>query len=232
MSRNIIIAFSAFKQSGKDTACDIIEQFLSEDFQYAVNVSSKTRLSFAQHIRDVIEDIFGIKDTEISDKEATLTMLKRYFKKNTPSYRDLTIMIGEGMKKLSCEQVWTYSLENHVNKFFKNAKRDGDNVFIIPDVRYKSELKMLNRMKKRGYEVYHFTVFRKEAIPDWVKYGISMDTEWEQEVVSKDFGVDRSECEWVRCNPIMTDKIINDGSLLELKDEVENKVMKRIWKRR
>lgn len=235
MSRNIVIAFSGWKRSGKDTACDFIEDFIAEDFKYASQVSSVNRMSFATPIRQVIYDVFGIKDTDVKDKEEPINFLKKYFNSNkgthvVPSYRQLLITIGEGMKKISCNSVWSYVLENKIKTAFKTSDNGGDNVFIIPDVRYKNELNMLNRLKKSGVEVYHYCVFRKETLPDWITCGLMPTNDEDLKIINDNFNVDASEIEWCIENPVFTSRLINDGTTQEFKEVVHSVVMDKIWK--
>ena len=227
--RRIIIAFSGFKQSGKDTAAGMVNEILSEDFNFGSRIGSITTESFASPIRRIIEDIFGVKESDVTNKEEPISSTKKFFK--TPkSYRELCITIGDEMKtSLKCNKLWCNAIENHVIQKF-SEENPLDVVYIIPDVRYAAELKMLNRMRKRGYEVYHICVFRKEALPEWTKHGLDVRDEICRDIIIKDFAPTRSEWEWCAANPKFDFVITNDGTKKELKEQIYESVMKKIWK--
>lgn len=227
--RRIIIAFSGFKQSGKDTAAGMVNEILSEDFNFGSRIGSITTESFASPIRRIIEDIFGVKESDVTNKEEPISSTKKFFK--TPkSYRELCITIGDEMKtSLKCNKLWCNAIENHVIQKF-SEENPLDVVYIIPDVRYAAELKMLHRMRKRGYEVYHICVFRKEALPEWTKHGLDVRDEICRDIIIKDFAPTRSEWEWCAANPKFDFVITNDGTKKELKEQIYESVMKKIWK--
>lgn len=227
--RRIIIAFSGFKQSGKSTATDMINEIISEDFNFGSRIGSITTESFADPIKRIIEDIFGVKESDVENKEFPLSATKKFFKK-PKSYRDLCITIGDGMKSsLKSNNLWCNTIERHILKTF-SEENPLDVVYIIPDVRYASEIKMLQRMRKRGYEVYHICVFRKETLPDWTKYGLDVRDETCREIILNDFTPTRSEWEWCVANPVFDVILKNDGTKKEFKEQIYDSVMKKIWK--
>ncbi len=228
MSRNILIAFCGFKRSGKDTCAESIKKVLENDFKYAVNVEKLTIESFACHIKTIIKEIFGIDESDVEDKEKKIPFTKKYLG-DEYSYRELLIKIGDGIRELINQNVWTFAKENKLHKSVKSVK-NGDNVFVIPDVRYRSELKLLKKMRKQGWEVYFYPVFRKEVMPEWVTMGINPNVAWERNIIEEDFGTEYCEYEVMVSNPKVTDYIINDGTLEDLDKEVMEKVIKKIWK--
>lgn len=228
MSRNILIAFCGFKRSGKDSCASAVKTILENEFKYAVNVEKLTVESMACHLKSIIKEIFAIDEDDVEDKEKKIPFTKKYLGEEY-SYRDLMIKIGDGIKDLVNQNVWTFAKENKLHKSAKTIKNGGDNVFIIPDIRYRSEIKLLKKMKKNGWEVYFYPVFRKEAIPEWVKLGFNPDVVWERNIIEEDFDSDYSEYELSRCNPKITDVIINDGTLEDLSKEVLEKIIKKIW---
>ena len=226
--RRIIITFSGFKQSGKTTSVELMNELISENFNFGSQIGSITTESFADPIKRIIEDIFGVTEDTVENKETPLKITKKFFRK-PKSYRELCIAIGDNMKtSLKCNNLWCNTIERHIlNKF--SEENPLDIVYIIPDVRYASELKMLQRMRKRGYEVYHICVFRKESIPDWANYGLDVRDETCRNIIVEDFSPERSEWEWCVANPTFNFILKNDGTKKELKEQIFNNVVKKIW---
>lgn len=228
MSRKIIIALSGWKQSGKSTVAGMLEESLREDFKYANNISSLKVESFATPFKRIIEDVFGVTESQVADKEAPLEET-RFFYDELKSYRDLCIDFGEGMKEIAGKNIWVNTIERHILKFFK-GKHQADCVFIIPDVRFISEIKLLERMKKRGFEVYHLCVLRKEAVPEWAMMGLRASDKKDLKIIKESYpDISHTEYEWCSMNPKVIG-IINDGTLDELKASVQKNVLDRIWK--
>ena len=227
--RRIIIAFSGFKQSGKSTATDMVNEIIAEDFNFGSRIGSITTESFADPIKRIIEDLFGVKESDVTNKEEPISSTKKFFK-FPKSYRELCITVGDGMKtSLKCNKLWCNAIERHIVQKF-SEENPLDVVYIIPDVRYTAELKMLNRMRKRGYEVYHICVFRKETLPEWTKCGLDVRDEICRDIIIKDFAPTRSEWEWCVANPKFEFILKNDGTKKELKEQIYESVMKKIWK--
>lgn len=230
MSRNIVIAFSGFKQSGKTTVTGMVENILAEDFKYGSQIGSITTESFADPFKRIIEDVFGVKECDVSDKETPIQSTKKFFRNKPKSYRELCISIGDGMKDtLKCPNLWCNTIERHINEKFKE-NNPLDKVFIVPDVRYASELKMLDRLRKKGYEVYHFCIFRKEMMPEWIFSGLNICNAEEKQIILDSFEPTRSEYEWCASNPKFTALLTNDGTKKELEEQVRSMVIERIWK--
>ena len=144
-------------------------------------------------------------------------------------YRGLCIDFGEGMKEIGGKNIWVNTLERHILKAFK-GQNPGDVVYIIPDVRFASEIKMLDRMRKRGYEVYHLCVFRKETLPEWAVMGLNIVDKKEFKIIKESYpDLDHTEYEWCISNPKMY-PVYNDGTLEELKEQVRTRVLGYIWK--
>lgn len=219
--RKIIIAFSGFKQSGKDTSVNLLTDYI-ESNRNKFNTSIIKKMSFSENIKYIIYLLFGIKEEDITDKEQVIKSTKKFFRK-PKSYRDLCILIGDGLKtSLKCNDIWSKSLEKNILSYRHDSENNSANVFIISDVRYKSELKMLQRMRKRGYEVYHICVFRKDALPDWAKLGLNLNSQEEKQIIVEDFSPEKSEWEWCESNLKFNFIIKNDGSIDELNEQVKH----------
>ena len=229
MSRKIVIAFSGFKQSGKTTSVELLENILTEDFKYGSQIGSVTAESFADPVKRIIEDVFGVKEVDINDKEALISSTKKFFK-NAMSYRDMCIAVGDGMKSsLRCPNLWCHAIERHIRTKFAE-KNPLDKVFIVPDVRYGAELHMLERLRKSGFEVYHVCVFRKEALPEWVSTGLNICNKEERQIILDNFKTTRSEYEWCAANPKFSACLTNDGTVEELKEQILHNIVEKIWK--
>lgn len=228
--RKIVIAFSGFKQSGKTTSVELLESILTEDFKYGSQLGSVTTESFADPVKRIIEDVFGVKEVDVTDKEAIIQSTKKFFKSGAMSYRDMCIAVGDGMKaSLKCPNLWCHTIERHIRSKF--AERGLlDKVFIVPDVRYGAELHMLDRLRKAGYEVYHTCVLRKEALPDWWHTGLNICNKEERAIILDNFGVTRSEYEWCAANPKFFAVLKNDGTKEDLEEQIKKNVVERIWK--
>ena len=229
MSRKIIIALSGWKQSGKTTVAEMIADIIHSDFKYGANVSSVITESFATPFKNIIKDVFGVSEEAVKDKEAPLEET-RFFFDNPKSYRGLCIEFGEGMKEIGGKNIWVNTLERHILSAFKGHKHPGDVVYIVPDVRFTSEVKMLDRMRKRGFEVYHLCVLRKESLPEWVEVGLNINNKKEFKIIRESYpDLSHTEYEWCVANPKMIG-VYNDGTLEELREQLQNRVLGYIWK--
>lgn len=224
MSKNVIIALSGWKQSGKDTIANLLVKNIKEK-NSEIEIQS---VSFASSFKEVIKIIFGVSEDDVQDKELPLNEVKYLFKEKK-SYRDLCILIGESFKELTNKNIWASIVERKIVNEFKK-KSDKDRVFIITDLRYKPELAMLNRMRKHNNEVYHYCVFRKEAVPAWAKYGLDITDQNDFKIILDNFeNIDKSEYEWCVANPKFSGMISNDGTLEDLEIKTMN-IINNIWK--
>ena len=223
--RNIIIAFSGFKQSGKTTSANFVYDIIKENIcDENTNVMCSVN-SFADPFKNFIQEVFGLTEDSVQDKDSPVQYTKKFFKK-PKSYRELCILLGDGLKNtLKCKNLYALAMEAKVRRFFGENK-ETDNVVLIPDVRYKNEIKLLNRFKKRGYEVYYVCVFRKSYLPDWAKLGLNIS---DYDIIVNDFSPEKSEFEWCAFNPKFNCVLTNDGTKEELKKQIEEKIIKKVW---
>ena len=235
MSRKIIIAISGWKQSGKDSiaSCLLHDFKISKETTEVDNESiNKMRSvqdvcigSFADGIRSTIEAIFNIGQEHMTTKEMKIEETYHFFDE-TKSYRDLMIHVGENMKKIFGLDIWAKSIEAKIHKFFKDTV--GTAIYVIPDVRYKVELDMLKRMKYKGFEVYHICVFRKCALPQYIKDGYKITDPIDFEIIKEKYNPDYSEYQWIQENKSFFTAIYNDGTIFDLTDQVREKIIDRI----
>lgn len=229
-----IIAISGFKGSGKDTLAKLVK----EAYEKAEWTQDKPIEKFpqpyvmihsmAQPIRNVVKDIFHIKETSYVDKEKPLDKWSKRLGKEV-SYRDLVNMIGESIKDTVSDKVWVYNAKDALNIFREfvdeksTVRRIGSEpygVFIIPDIRYQCEQKMLKQLKKKGYDVEYWIIFKKSALPEWVRKGLDVTVPEDVEIIKKDFQPSKHESEWCFSNPTFDRVFYNDSTIEELNQKV------------
>lgn len=215
---NTIIAVCGFKRSGKDTVSDILVNDIN-----TIHGITPVKFSFATNVRKCVEDIFNIREEDIEDKESLIDSTKHFFKRKM-SYRDLLVTIGEGMKKIAFENVWVTSVENIIIDDSR-THNNNNNIYVLSDVRYKAEMDMLKRFEHRGFKVIRVLILRKSALPEWVTLGLSPFNKMEYDIIRKDFKPDRSELEWCTNNPKFHFVLTNDGTIEELRSQVQKKML-------
>ena len=89
----------------------------------------------------------------------------------------------------------------------------------------KAELKL----KEEGFEVYYICIFRKESLPKFVIDGFYPYNKNDMEVIKKKYHADRSEYEWCKCNPKFFAVIKNDGTIQDLENQIEEKLISKIF---
>lgn len=206
--KKTIISISGFSRSGKDTVADII------------CMSNKVeRYSFADPIRKVVNILFGIGTP--ANKNDTLKYVSRNLKKKV-TYRDLCISVGELMKKQYYKNIWIDSVKNSLIKFVNNPQTE---VAVITDTRYLPEIEAIKQFcEYNSIDLVRTIVFRKEALPEWTKYGLNPARYEDKKIILDNFNVDRSELEWC-CAKNDKYKVIitNDSDFKDLELQVKEK---------
>ena len=220
----IVVAFSGFKRSGKDTVADLLLK-KAEVVKENLGIEKILKTSFAEPFKEMARLVLDIDEKDIEDKEAPIKYTKRWFGKDV-SWREILIRMGEGMKEVICPNVWALALENRIYNGLHSCT-NGNFLAIIPDVRFAQELKLVHKLRKMHWRVFHYGIFRKEALPDWWKLGLTPESKEERAIIEKDFGIDHSEYEVLQKNPKLDGAIYNDGTLEDLELEVEQ-ILKRI----
>lgn len=242
-----IIGISAFKGSGKDTVANKLKELLINKGNKNVYV-----LSMADPIRDFINSFLGVaepqyneKDKPLSEYEYENTTDPEYFKSTINfwskrlkfnTYRELVNLIGMGMRKQFTDTIWIDICERYIKSIVVMCKRENWRAIqdgcltgpkkvyiIIPDIRYAKEIKFLNRLRSNaGYNVQHWCVFRKSALPEWTQYGLDVRNPEHVKIIERDFKPSIHEFEWCKANPKFNKVITNDGTLKELQDTLSN----------
>lgn len=217
-----VIAFSGFKRSGKDTLADIIVRKAADGSIPECRCGKTMKIvktSFAEPFKEMARLVLDIDEKDIEDKEAPVPYTRRYFGEDL-SWRQILIRMGEGMKEVICPNVWVLAMENRLYNWMK-ASPDGRMLAVIPDVRYSQELKLLQKLRKKGFNVRHYGVFRREALPDWWKIGLDPKDKEDRAIIEKDFGADHSEWEILAKNPKLDGAVYNDGSIEDLEADAD-----------
>ena len=226
-----VIAISGFKGSGKDTIAEIIdgyardknEKLKNEDGAIATIVK---KFSMAKPIRDIVETAFSLPEPDYGKKEEINELWSKRLKRNV-SYRDFVNTVGTTMRKLYGNKIWVWKAETELEDFRENIEFNKQffktggihGIFVIPDIRYKQEIKMLQRLKK-DYDVEHWLVVRKECLPEWARMGLRVTDPVERKIILKDFKPSIHESDWCLANPKFSRVIVNDGTYDELVEKV------------
>lgn len=235
-----VIGICGFKGSGKDTVASYIWQHFLEywhklvedgNIDWYVNFENN---AMARPIRELIKSGFAVHSPDYESKEGKDTTIEYLTNHKLSSYRDLMITVGENFKKIFGQDIWCKVKIEDIRRFERCIERSyikgtlnfvpPRGYYIIPDIRFKNELKMLDCLKKAGYDVETWCVLKKAALPDWVKAGLNTANRTDLEIIKKDFQPHPSEFEWCEANPQFDTVIYNDGTLGELKTVIQNKV--------
>lgn len=203
-----IIALSGFKGSGKDTVAQMIKNVSKSDCKIH---------SMADPIRNTIKTVFHLDAPTYQDKEKYNEVWSKRLHSKV-SYRDLVNSVGESLKNSFGHKIWVWNAEDEIYKFYKTHK-DTLSVFVIPDIRYKQEIKMLNNLRHK-FDVYHWLILRKSCLPEWASMGLNVSNPIERKIIKKDFEPSIHESDWCFANPKIDFVIKNDGTLDELQDAV------------
>lgn len=123
----MIIGVAGYKGSGKDTIANVLQT--SFGFE---------KMSFAQPIKDIVHSTFGIDKAILSgdggEREFREEVLPGWF---YLSPRDMMQKIGMAFRDELHKDIWVKVLENKIKSVKQNI--------VIPDVRFKNELELINK---------------------------------------------------------------------------------------
>lgn len=216
-----VLAFSGFKGSGKDTVAEII----SNEIEYKKDALCIIT-SMADPIRSIVNTAFVSNPSNMKNyklKEQPIKVWSERLKRDV-SYRDFLNEIGMTMRKMYGSKLWVWNMEDRIDARINNLNLIAEQynikrynvVFIIPDIRYKQEIKMLNRMRSK-YDVEHWLILRKSALPEWAQLGLHVTDPVERKIIKKDFKPTIHESDWCFANPKFQRVITNDGSYDDLR---------------
>ena len=153
----IVVALSGFKRSGKDTVADLLVK-KAEMIKENLGIERILKTSFAEPFKEMARLVLDIREEDIEDKEAPIKYTKRWFGEDL-SWRQILIRLGEGMKEVISPSVWTLALENRIYNGLHSCT-SGNFLAVIPDVRYAQELKLIHKLRKMHWRVFHYGIFR------------------------------------------------------------------------
>ena len=243
------VAFSGFKGSGKDTTADCILTAIGNEPHVYCSVmpmaESIRRLMFAS--MKIIEPNYADKDKPYTECDYESQDSKDFWKYTlsmwakqlgVKTYRDVVNTIGMGMRNVISDTFWItateinikeqlyYYYEYYTEDVLYNDLKKPKFVVIIPDIRYKKEIKWLKKLKNTGYDVEHWCILRKSVLPEWTKYGLDVRNPVHVSIIEKDFKPSIHEFEWCKMNPKFNRVITNDGSIEDLQKTIDKIVEK------
>ena len=202
-----IIGICGFIGCGKDTVGNLL-----------VDTYGFTKISYADRLKDTVATMFGWDRGLIEGDTAQSRIWREtpdeFWSKElgyTVTPRLVLQRVGtDCMRKGFNDQVWTL--------FVKKTLLDHpDTNFVVPDVRFFNERKLLKDMGGQIWRV------KRGPDPDWAQKAISdnrYDTQWMLDYPD----IHESEWRWLD-NPSEYDRVIpNDGSLEELINQVKRSV--------
>ena len=164
----MIIGVAGYKGAGKDTIANVLQT--SFGFE---------KMSFAQPIKDIVHNTFGIDKAILSgddgEREFRETSIPEWF---YLSPRDMMQKIGMAFRDNLNKDIWVKVLENKIKSVKQNI--------VIPDVRFKNELELINKygfcvgVKRPGY---NGDGHRSERALDDVELPIVFDNNSSQEML-------------------------------------------------
>lgn len=119
-----IIGLVGYKQSGKDTVCDYLREYLG-------TVTRVHRLAFADALKD-----------EVCKQ---LSCDRKFLENNKSEFRSYLQMYGSQQKEKRGENVWITIVAKSINEINKNTNCI-PHLFIIPDVRFPFEANWVREM--------------------------------------------------------------------------------------
>lgn len=249
-----IIGISGFKGSGKDTVAQFLysnyvnsdlPHFRTDVLETAPDEPSCYFLcrSMASGIRDVVLDAFGIHYIDYGSKEVPNKLWsKRLKSKHGFSYRNMLNDVGQMFKKKYGPNFWVWQMNDRIREFINNQvlgtiinNRFPKNVYrpvviVIPDIRFRQEIKMLENLKKfYNADVQHWLVLRDSALPAWASYGLRLSDPLERDIILNDFKPPIQELEWCRMNPKFRQVIKNDGTYQDIEKQIAD-IAKTLYK--
>lgn len=228
-----VIGISGFKGSGKDSIASIIvdrhyENLIDSKKTDYFKRNSLYVYSMADPIRNVIHAVFSEYEPKYNEKELNNERWSKRLKR-LYSYRNMMNDIGMMFRRMYGNKLWIWAAEDCLKRCYNNTRLfiDEHNIsnhtmlFVIPDIRYKQEIKMLQRFKtKYNASVEHWLVLRNTALPEWAKMGLRVTDPIERKIILKDFKPTTHESEWCLCNPKFSRIITNDGTIDDLKTQI------------
>lgn len=219
MDKVKLIAISGFKGSGKDTVAEMAAKLIP----YYHKKTMVKVWAMADPIRAGLKATFGLRAPEYGDKETERTnpRLPVYKQK---SYRDMMIRFGSVLRKKFGDEVFAQLANDALHKAIREARKKRKKlVFIISDIRFTVEQRQLLHWEYElgSDNIDYWCVIRNSVLPEWVGKGFDLRNPLDVDFIKKEYQPSPSEFEWCLATPYFTQYITNNGSLNELKNNIE-----------
>lgn len=206
----MIIGFTGFINSGKDTAADFL-----------VNFHGFRRDSFANTLKDAVAAVFGWDRTLLEGRTAEARTWREQVdtwwseRLGIPDLTPRWVLQHWGTEVCRNnfhDDIWIASLENKMRK-------TKDNI-VISDVRFPNEIKAIQRVGGRVVRI------RRGLDPDWYEDAVAMNSGprnmgWalSSERLKK-LGIHSSETAWIGCR--LDAEVSNDGTVDDLFSQIKS----------
>lgn len=149
MKRGKVIAFTGYKGSGKDTAADLLMEFIGD--QLAKDRLGIKKLGFAYKLKETIGDLFNLTQAELYDPALKEVILDRW-PHQTPR-EIMQTFATEGVRKL-WPDLWVECWAREIEVYLA-----GGDWIVLTDLRFPNEYakimtedSVIIRVHRDGYE--------------------------------------------------------------------------------
>ena len=207
-----IIAISGFSGSGKDTVATMLQHNYNDAYRWTYTHP------MAFPIKEAVKVLFQINDYSYEKKDQYNEFLTKIMKRPA-TYRDVINTFGTMCRKTFSDNIFVEITKN-IYESWMRVNNVINALFIIPDIRFKVELQMLQEWRNEGKDVEHWIVLRESKLPLWCKLGYDFNDPIDIAYIKKEFKPPVAESEWCFENPKFKRVIRNDGTLEELEKQV------------
>lgn len=208
-----IVALSGFKNSGKDTAGNLITEILGDNTRI---------IAFADPIKKAASEIFGIpheillgRTPENRKKRDELDEFWSQYIDDFTGRKALTMIGTDVIREYVLDEIWILRLKREIE--------DNPNTnFVITDLREPNEEQTLYSLQDENTNVTHLNIHKDDCIPSWTNIAIRaalFNDEIALGILEKK-NIHPSEWKQVALNP--TDKIYNNGTISDMAKKLEN----------
>ena len=212
MGLSKIIAISGFSGSGKDTVAEMLRNLYSDAYRWTYIHS------MAQPIKNAVRELFQLGEDPAYEKKDEYNEFFTKLLKVPTTYRDVMNKFGTMCRENFSDTIFADITKNIYECWSQCFNTN--TLFIIPDIRFKVELNMLQEWRNEGKDVEHWIVLRESKLPVWCKLGYNFNDPIDIQYVKSEFKPPVAESEWCFENPKFRRVIYNDGTLTELGEQI------------